>query len=178
MVLLVLVVPTVLAQQATTTTTATAPPQKTPTPLRTFTPEEIAAMAATMPEGPARELTVRVCGQCHEPQRSASLRLTREGWEGVVQKMAGLGAPATAAEFEQITDYLAANFKGEAPKPINMNTAEAIDLEAVAGLLRKEAAAWIAYRNTKPCKTLDDLKKVAGVPFKKIDERRDRLVCF
>ena len=60
---------------------------------RTFTPEEIAAMAATMPEGPARELTVKVCGQCHEPQRAASLRLTREGWEEVIEKMVGLGAP-------------------------------------------------------------------------------------
>lgn len=178
LVLTVLTVPMVLAGQTTTTTTAS--PQQPPVPLRTFAPEEIAAMAATMPEGPARELTVRVCGQCHEPQRSGSLRLTREGWEAVVAKMAGLGAPATAAEFEQITDYLATNFKGEAPKPINMNTAEAIDLEAVAGLLRKEAAAWIAFRNTKngACKTLDDLKKVPGLPFKKIDERRDRLVCF
>jgi competence protein ComEA len=181
LVLMVPTVPLVLAGQATTTTTTTttAAPQKPPAPLRTFTPEEIAAMAATMPEGPARELTVKVCGQCHEPQRSASLRLTREGWEAVVAKMAGLGAPATAAEFEQITDYLAANFKGEAQKPINMNTASSIELESVASLLRKEAAAWIAYRTkTGGCKTLDDIKKVPGVPFKKIDERRDRLVCF
>src|SRR5258707_12187256 len=118
---MVLMVPIVLAGQATTT--APPAPQKTPTPLRTFTPEEIAAMAATMPEGPARELTVKVCGQCHEPQRSGSLRLTREGWEGVVAKMVGLGARATDAEFEPITDYLATNFKREAPKPINRSTA-------------------------------------------------------
>ena len=164
--------------QTTTTSSTTTTAQQPAVPLKTFTPEEIAAMAATMPEGAARELTVRVCAQCHEPQRAASLRLTREGWEGVIQKMAGLGASATAAELEQITDYLATNFKGEAPKPINMNTASAVELESVAALLRKEAAAWIAYRNTKPCKSLDDLKKVVGVPFKKIDERRDRLVCF
>lgn len=169
----------VTAQQSTTTTTtSTTSTLQSPAPLRTFTPEEIAAMAATLPEGPARELTVKVCAQCHEPQRAASVRLTREGWEGVVQKMVGLGARATDTELEQITDYLATNFKGEAPKPINMNTASSVELESVAALLRKEAAAWIAYRNTKPCKTLDDLKKVTGVPFKKIDERRDRLVCF
>jgi hypothetical protein len=148
-------------------------------PIRTFTPEEIAAMAATMPSGPSRDLTVRVCAQCHEPQRAAALRLTRDGWEGVVAKMIGLGAKGTDEEFAKITDYLAENYKGEAPKPINMNTASAIELESVAGLLRKEAAAWIAYRNTHPpCKSLDDLKKVVGVPFKKIDGRRDRLVCF
>ena len=176
---LVLMVPMVLAGQTTTMTTAAAPQQAPPTPLRTFTPQEIAAMAATMPEGSARELTVKVCGQCHEPQRSASLRLTRDGWADVVAKMAGLGAPATAAEFEQITDYLATNFKGEAPKPINLNTASSIELESVAALLRKEAAIWIAWRNKNGgCKTLDDLKKVPGLPFKKIDERRDRLVCF
>ena len=178
LVLMVLLVPMVLAGQATTTTTA-APQQASPAPLRTFTPEEIAAMAATLPEGPARELTVKVCAQCHEPQRAASVRLTREGWEGVVAKMVGLGARASDTELEQITDYLATNFKGEAPKPINMNTASSVELESVATLLRKEAAIWIAYRiKNGGCKTLDDLKKVPGLPFKKIDERRDRLVCF
>jgi len=157
--------------------TAQAPAQQGQ--MRTFTPEEMAAMRASMPDGPARDLTIRVCAQCHEPNRAAALRLTRDGWEGVIQKMTGLGARATDAEFAQITDYLSENFKGEAPKPINMNTATSVELESVAALLRKEAAIWIAYRNKNgPCKTLDDLKKVEGLPFKKIDERRDRLVCF
>ena len=161
------------AQQQSTSTSAAPPAQG-----KTFTPAEMAAYRAAMPDGPARDLTIRVCGQCHEPNRAASLRLTREGWEGVITKMRGLGAQGTDAEFAQITDYLSENFKGEAPKPINMNTASAIDLEAVAGLLRKEAALWIAYRSKTPCKSLDDLKKVEGLPFKKIDDRRDRLVCF
>jgi len=161
---------------------AQVPPAQTPAPagqMRTFTPEEMTAFRAVLPEGPARDLTIRVCAQCHEPNRAAALRLTREGWEGVVQKMRGLGAQANEQETAQITDYLAENFKGEAPKPINMNTATSVDLEAVAGLLRREAATWIAYRNKNgPCKSLDDLKKVVGLPFKKIDDRRDRLVCF
>jgi competence protein ComEA len=93
--------------------------------------------------------------------------------------MQGLGARATDEEWKQVIDYLATNFKGEAPKPINLNSASSVELESVAGLLRKEAAAWIAYRNKNgPCTKLDDLKKVVGVPFKKIDDRRDRLVCF
>jgi competence protein ComEA len=157
----------------------TAQPPASAGQARTFTPEEMEAFRAAMPDGPARDLTIRVCGQCHEPNRAAALRLTREGWEGVVQKMTGLGARATEAEFGQITDYLSENFKGEAPKPINVNTATSVELESVATLLRKEAAIWITYRNKNgPCKTLDDLKKVEGLPFKKIDDRRDRLVCF
>ena len=93
--------------------------------------------------------------------------------------MISLGARATDEEIGQIIDYLAENYKGEAPKPINMNTATSVELESVGGLLRKESATWIAHRTKNgPCKTLDDLKKVPGIPFKKIDERRDRLVCF
>jgi competence protein ComEA len=132
-----------------------------------------------LPDAPGKEHVVNICSKCHEPQRVAALRLTREGWEEEIAKMVTLGAKATESELKQITDYLVENFKGEAAKPINLNSANAVDLESVAGLLRKEAAAWIAYRaKNGPCKTLDDLKKVPGVPFKKIDERRDRLVCM
>lgn len=150
-----------------------------PMAARTLTPAEIAEFAKTMPEGPNRELTVRVCAGCHEPQRAASIRLTREGWQDVVAKMVGLGAKATDEEIGKVIDYLAENFKGEAAKPINMNTASAVELESVAGLLRKEAAIWIKYRNdVGPCKSLDDFKKVPGFPFSKVDTKRDRLVCF
>lgn len=132
-----------------------------------------------LPDAPGKDVTLRVCSQCHEPQRAASVRLTRDAWEAVLEKMVGLGMRATDDELKQILEYLSENLKGEAPKPINMNSATSVELESVAALLRKEAAAWIAYRNKNgPCKTLDDLKKVPGVPFKKIDERRDRLVCF
>lgn len=131
-----------------------------------------------LPDAPGKDQVVRVCSTCHEPQRVAALRLTREGWEEVIAKMVSLGAKASDEDLQQITDYLAANFKGEAAKPINLNSATSVELESVAALLRKEAAAWIAYRTKNgPCKTLDDLKKVPGVPFTKIDERRDRLVC-
>jgi competence protein ComEA len=132
-----------------------------------------------LPDAPGKDVMIRVCSQCHEPQRAASVRLTRDAWEAVLEKMVGLGMRASDDELAQILEYLAENFKGEAPKPINMNSATSVELESVAALLRKEAAAWIAYRNKNgACKTLDDLKKVPGVPFKKIDERRDRLVCF
>jgi len=132
-----------------------------------------------LPEAPGKEQVVAVCSKCHEPQRVAALRLTREGWEEVVAKMQTLGAKGSEEDFKKITDYLSENFKGEAPKPINLNSATSVDLESVAGLLRKESAAWIDYRAKHGgCNTLDDLKKVPGVPFKKIDERRDRLVCL
>ncbi len=131
------------------------------------------------PDAPGKEVTVRVCGPCHEAERSAALRLTREGWQEVVAKMVTLGAKGTDEELTDVLNYLAEHFEGDAPKPLNLNSATAIELESIAGLLRKEAAALIAHRKKAgPCKSLDDFKKVPGVPYKKIDERRDRLVCF
>lgn len=138
-----------------------------------------ASAHAQLPDGPGKDVTIRVCGTCHEPQRSAALRLTREGWQEVMAKMMALGAKATEEEQKQILDYLSEHLKGEAARPLNLNSATAIQLESVAGLLRKEAAAWIAHRSkVGPCKTLEDFKKVPGVPYAKIQERKDYLVCI
>src|SRR5882762_4649284 len=138
-----------------------------------------AAGQDSFPDGPGKDVTVRVCGACHSPERSAAVRLTRGGWQDVIAKMVSLGAKGSDAELAAVLDYLSANFKGDAPKPVNLNTAPAIDLESVAGLLRKEAAALIAYRTKHgPCKALEDLKSIPGVDFLKINRRRDRLVCI
>jgi competence protein ComEA len=138
-----------------------------------------AAAQDPFPDGPGKDLTLRMCGTCHPPERSAAVRLTRNGWRAVISKMVSLGAQGTDAERTLVLDYLAASFKGEAPKSVNLNTAPAIDLESVAGLLRKEAAALIAYRTKHgPCKALEDLKQVPGVDYRKIHRRRDRLVCI
>jgi competence protein ComEA len=132
-----------------------------------------------LPDAPGKEETARLCGACHEPQRAASVRLTREGWQDTIARMVGLGMKGSDEEIAKVLEYLSENFKGEALRPLNLNRGTAIELESIAGLLKKEAAAWIAHRTkVGPCKSLDDLKKVPGVPFKKINDRRDRLVCF
>jgi competence protein ComEA len=132
-----------------------------------------------LPDGPGKEVTMRLCGTCHPADRAASVRLTRAGWQDVIGKMVRLGAKGSDEDLETALTYLSTNFKGEARKPLNLNTATSVDLESIVALLRKESAAWIDYRTKQgPCKTLDDLKKVPGLDFKKIADRRDRLVCF
>ena len=79
-------------------------------------------------------------------------------------------------KFQAVLEYLSTHFLGEAPRPLNVNTAEAIDFETVLLLLRKEAAAVMAYRRKHGLfKTVDDLKKVPGIDVKKIDAQKDRL---
>ena len=73
------------------------------------------------------------------------------------------GAKGTDEEFAAIVEYLATNFLGEAQPKLNMNRATSIELESVLSLLRKEAAAVIAYRDkVGGFKSIDDLKKVPG----------------
>jgi len=68
---------------------------------------------------------------------------------------------------------------GQALQPLNLNTAAQIDLEAAGGLLRREAAAVVRYREQNGrFKTVDDLKKVPGLDFKKIESRRDAVVVM
>ena len=105
-----------------------------------------AAAQVALPDGPGKDQMIKVCGLCHEAQRVASIRLTRDGWEATIDDMVARGARGTDEEFQAVLDYLSTHFLGEAERPLNVNTAQAIDFETVLLLLRKEAAAMIAYR--------------------------------
>jgi competence protein ComEA len=134
---------------------------------------------AQLPDGPGKEQLQKVCGGCHQAERSASVRLTREGWEDVIADMIKRGAKGSDEEFGAVLEYLTKNFLGEAPRPLNINRATNIELESVAGLTRKEAAAVMAWLDkVGVCKSLDELKKVPGLDYKKIESRKDFIVCF
>ena len=132
-----------------------------------------------LPDGPGKDVTVRACAPCHEARRAASVRLTRDGWAAVIEGMRLRGAKVSDEDFPIILEYLSTHFLGEALQPLNLNTATQIDLEAAGGLLRREAAAVIQYREKHGrFKSLDDLKKVPGLDFRKIDSRRDAMVVI
>ena len=142
-------------------------------------PQQPVLSGEGLPDGPGKDATVRACAPCHEARRAASVRLTRDGWAGVIDSMRLRGAKVSDEDFPIILDYLSTHFLGEAPQPLNLNTASQIDLEAVGGLLRREAAAVIQYREKHGrFKTIDDLKKVPGLDFKKIESRRDAMVVM
>ena len=63
-----------------------------------------------LPEGAGRDVTVRVCAQCHSPEIAAQQSLDAPGWKALVDQMANNGANATDAEFDTIAKYLAASF--------------------------------------------------------------------
>jgi mono/diheme cytochrome c family protein len=64
----------------------------------------------SLPDGPGRDVTVRVCSQCHSPEIAAHQTLDAQGWKDLVNQMANNGANATDAEFDTITKYLTTAF--------------------------------------------------------------------
>ena len=63
-----------------------------------------------LPQGAGRDVMVRVCSKCHDPELAADQQNDKAGWKGLVDQMASKGADATDAEFAQIVDYLATAF--------------------------------------------------------------------
>ena len=63
-----------------------------------------------LPEGPGRDVAVRICSQCHSPEIVAHQRLDVQGWKVLVNQMANNGANGTDGEFDTIPKYLATAF--------------------------------------------------------------------
>ena len=132
-----------------------------------------------LPDAPGRAQLQYICLKRHATERSAAFRLTAEAWQNVTAAMKQRGAQGTDEEFDAVRKYLTTNLLGEAAQPLNGNRATNVELESVGGLTRKEAAAVRAWvEKSGPCKKLEDLKKVAGLDYKKIEARKDFLICF
>jgi len=136
---------------------------------------------AQLPDGPGRDTVMKVCGACHAPEQTAQLRQDRGAWQATIQKMSEMSdsgsLDATPEELNQVLEYLSKTFPQEAIQPLNLIKATAVELESVLGLLRKEAGAILEYRARKgPFKSIEDLKKVPGVDFKKIEAKKDRVI--
>jgi competence protein ComEA len=131
-----------------------------------------------LPAGTGRETLKRVCTQCHDIESVPRLRYSRADWTSLVYSMKDMGADATGAEFDEIIDYLAANFGKDqgAAKKTNVNTAAAKDLETGLGISAKESDLIVQYRaKNGNFKDIDALLKVDGVDAAKIQAAKDKI---
>jgi competence protein ComEA len=135
------------------------------------------AQTLKLPDGPGKDVTLKVCGECHAAEMVIGRQEERETWGAIVQDMIQRGANGTDDEFYQVVDYLATNFSKTSPViKINVNKATAKDLQAGLHLTDKQAAAIIQRRQDKgDYKTLDELEKVPGVDAGKIEANKNRL---
>jgi quinoprotein glucose dehydrogenase len=81
-----------------------APPGTAPMPAT-----RAAAENRPLPDGAGKEVVVRMCTACHGSSVFMGMRMSRAGWEDVVQEMIALGAKGTRSEVRSVIDYLVKN---------------------------------------------------------------------
>ena len=66
------------------------------------------------PDAPGRDVTLRLCFQCHGDGMWRDHRQDRRGWEGVLYRMVGRGALWTEDEINAMAGYLNAVYGPQA----------------------------------------------------------------
>jgi cytochrome c-type biogenesis protein CcmH/NrfF len=129
---------------------------------------------ADSPQAPERALYVRVCAECHDLERTESLRRTENEWRDTIYQMIDDGAEASDAEYQTILDFLVSNYGAVA-----VNRAPADDLVTVLAISKEDGDAIVAYRTTHgDFDDFDALMKVPGIDVDKLEERRASLRFF
>jgi competence protein ComEA len=113
-----------------------------------------------------------VCGRCHDLQIVRDTPMSYDEWHDTVQKMVDRGANGTDEQFEDIMDYLHRTMT-----TIDVNSADAAELELVLNLPESAAQQIIARRSARKFSDLKDLKSVPGVDASTIDSKA-RLIFF
>lgn len=138
-----------------------------------------AQSAQPLPEGRGKAEFSRICSQCHAVTIVTKLRMTEDGWSGVVNDMVSRGAQGTDDEFDRIVRYLGAHFGPNNPAggaKVNVNKASEKDLSTILGLPAADAQAIVHYRETSgEFKDWNDLEKVPNIDMKKLAGVKDRI---
>jgi len=131
----------------------------------------------SLPDGPGKETTIKICGKCHGVDVAVSRRESADGWNAIVLQMIKRGAKGTNDQFGEVVDYLAEHFPKPQEEPrIAVNTASVQELVTGLGISEKEAAAIARYRDEKgKFKTFEDLEKVPGIDASKLEAKKSRL---
>jgi hypothetical protein len=114
-----------------------------------------------------------VCGsKCHALALFIDAPRAYDVWHDTVQKMLDRGAVASDDQLQDIMDYL-----HQTLTTIDVNAAAAEELEIVLNLSPSQSQAVIARRASRKFSNLDDLKSVAGLDAKALDEKV-RLILY
>jgi competence ComEA-like helix-hairpin-helix protein len=133
----------------------------------------------SLPEGRGKAEFTRICSQCHAIAIVTKLRMTEDGWSGVVDDMVSRGAQGTDDEFDRVVKYLGAHFGPNSPggaTKVNVNKATDKAIASVLGLSVADAQAIVHYRTTSgDFKDWHDLEKVPNIDMKKLAAEKDRI---
>jgi competence protein ComEA len=119
-----------------------------------------------------RQALKAVCGKCHNLEIVTDTPRSYDEWQDTLQKMVDRGARGTDAQFDAILDYLYRTLT-----PIDVNSADTTQLQAVLDVSAPVADALIARRSVRKFANLADLKTVTGIDPASLDAK-SRLLYF
>jgi len=143
------------------TTRAQTPPQcPKPAPMTTF------------PEGPGKDVAVRICTECHPVTNVTKHRESRTAWGKILDKMLDEGAHIPDADWDTLVSYLSVTLG----KKVKINVATAAIIAETFDIEEELAEAVVKYRAQKgPFKTWKDVAAVPGIDAKRVEEQKDNL---
>lgn len=131
-----------------------------------------AAAQDRFPEGPGKADLLKVCSGCHDAEIVLSHLQTPAEWTDTFQKMVDVGAEATNEQWGAIEQYIDANLA-----LIAINKSPVGELQVTMDCTPELAAAIVKFRQESgPFKSVDDVKRVAGLDAAKVDARKSRFV--
>jgi competence protein ComEA len=113
-----------------------------------------------------------VCAKCHNLQIVMDTPMSYDAWHDTVQTMMDRGATGTDQQFADVMDYLHRTMT-----TIDVNTADADELQIVLDVPEATAQAILARRSTQKFTGLAELKSVPGVNAAAVDSKA-RLIFF
>jgi hypothetical protein len=69
-----------------------------------------APACAQLPDAPGKDVTVKICGNCHDIDVIAGYHQGKQAWSDMIAQMIEKGAEGTEDEFKTVLDYLVKNF--------------------------------------------------------------------
>lgn len=113
-----------------------------------------------------------VCAKCHDLQIVMDTPMSYDAWHDTVQTMMDRGATGTDQQFADVMDYLHRTMT-----TIDVNTADADELQIVLHVPKATAQAILARRSAQKFSGLADLKSVPGVNASAVDAKA-KLIFF
>ena len=117
-----------------------------------------------LPPGAGREPVATTCITCHGLKTVVLGRKSQAEWAKAVNDMIQRGAPVFPDEIEPMVQYLSKSFPASLPKPVNVNTATAAELEKIPGMKPDVAARIVEARGKSgPFKDAAALQQAANI---------------
>ncbi len=121
--------------------------------------------------GTGRAELLEFCATCHDAATVVAKRRSRAAWQQVIADMRDRGATLTDEDAQVVAAYLTRHFG-----VVNLNTADAQEIEDVLGITRPQADAIVAYRHDHgPLAAIEDLANIPELKEVRLDTWRERV---